>query len=399
MFSISRFHALTKHLPRGVFDRTVEQCGADKYRKGFGCWQQLLVMVYAQLSGADSLRTVEAGFNAQAEHHYHLDAVAVRRSTLSEANGRASPEPFAALVRHLLAGVQRQARRELTPLLQLLDSTAITLKGAGFDHWTFAERSARTQGIKLHVLYDNARQVPCWSAFSAANVNDITAAQALPLAAGQCYVFDKGYCDYAWWQAIDQAGSCFVTRFKGNAALRVVEKRLIKEADRDTILADEIVVFRHRHNRAGHTNPYKAPLRRIVVVRPDHAQPLVLATNDLDSPATVIAGHYKARWNIELFFKWIKQHLRLRHFLGRSEKAVKIQILTALVAYLLVVLAHRASASTTSLWLFLAELRARLFQRPASETHRRRGDQRQRTGGPGEPWQPGLFACVRSACG
>lgn len=392
MFSISRFHALTKHLPRGVFDRAVEQSGADKYSKGFGRWQQLLVMVYAQLSGAESLRTVEAGFNAQADHHYHLGATVVRRSTLAEANGRVSPEPFAELVRHLMACVQRQARRELAPLLQLLDSTSITLKGPGFDHWTFAERNSRTQGLKLHVLYDPARQAPCWSAFSAANVNDITAAQALPLTAGQCYVFDKGYCDYAWWHAIDQAGSRFVTRFKGNAALRIVTQRPVAEGDRDTILADEVVVFRHRHNRAGHTNPYEAPLRRIVVARPDHARPLVLATNELDSPATVIAGHYKARWNIELFFKWIKQHLRLRRFLGRSERAVKIQILTALVAYLLVALAHRASASTATLWLFLAELRASLFQRPISEAHRRRRGGRRSAFSPSEPWQPGLFA-------
>jgi IS4 transposase len=244
----------------------------------------------------------------------------------------------------------------------------------------------------LHVLYDNARQVPCWSAFSAANVNDITAAQALPLAPGQRYVFDKGYCDYTWWHAIDQAKSHFVTRFKGNAALRVVEERPIGEADRDTILADEIVVFRHRHNRAGHTNPYEAPLRRIVVARPDHARPLVLATNDLDSPALTISAHYKARWNIELFFKWIKQHLRLRRFLGRSERAVKIQILTALVAYLLVALAHRASTSATTLWLFLAELRAGLFQRPVSAVPGRRRDRRRKTVHPGEPWQPGLFA-------
>lgn len=392
MFSISRFHALTKHLPRGTFEGAVTRHAADKHGKGFSRWHHLLVMTYAQLSGADSLRTVAAGFNAQASHHYHLGARTVRRSTLAEANSRVSPEPFAELVHHLMGCVQRQVRREMAPLLKLLDSTSITLKGPGFDAWTFERRNAHTQGIKLHVLYDSARQAPCWSAFSDANVNDITAAQHLPLEAGQRYVFDKGYCDYAWWHAIDTAGSHFVTRFKGNAALDVVEACASEDACHGIILADEIVTFRHRHNRAGHTNPYEAPLRRITVARPDHARPLVLATNDLGSPATQIAEQYKARWDIELFFKWIKQHLRLNRFLGRSEKAVKIQILTALIAYLLVAIERHVHAPTTSLWLFLAELRASLFQRPAVENHHRNTHQRRRRQNEFLLRQCGLFA-------
>jgi putative transposase len=142
MFRISRFHALTQHLPRGAFDRAVTQCDGDRYGKGFNRWQHLLVMVYAQLAGASSLRTLVAGFNAQASHHYHLGARAVRRTTLAEANARVSAEPFAEMVRHLMAGVQRQVRRDLAPVLQLLDSTSTTLKGRGFDAWTFD--SART---------------------------------------------------------------------------------------------------------------------------------------------------------------------------------------------------------------------------------------------------------------
>ncbi len=172
--------------------------------------------------------------------------------------------------------------------------------------------------------------------------------------------------------------------------MTVQQARAIAPDDAGTILADEIVRFRHRHNRAGHTNPYVAPLRRVTVARPDHARPLVLATNDLDSPAATIAAHYKARWGIELFFKWIKQHLRLGHFLGRSEGAVKIQILTALVAYLLVALAHRAAGTSVSLWLFLAELRAALFQRPATEVQRQRDARRKRLAS--SMRQPRLFA-------
>ena len=369
MFRISRFHALMKYVPREAFARVVAEHEADKHGKGFTRWQQLQVMIYAQLSGASSLRTLAAGFNAHASHHYHLGAVAVKRSTLADANQKACPEVFAEMARLLMHRVQRTVRREVAPLLHLLDSTSITLKGRGWDAWTFDTRTNHTQGLKLHVMYANQSQAPCWSAFSAANVNDIEVARTLALQAGRRYVFDKGYCDYGWWHAIDQSDAFFVTRFKRNAALRVDQVRTLPEDDLTPILADEQVRFTHRHNRAGHTNPYQAPLRRITVDRPGHDTPLVLATNDMDSPAMAIAEQYQARWGIELFFKWIKQHLRLTRFLGRSENAVKIQILTALVAYLLVVLYRHTQAKGLSLWLCLAELRASLFQRPYLEAH------------------------------
>jgi IS4 transposase len=378
MFSISRFHALMNQLPREAFSRAVAEHEADKHCKGFTRWQQLQVMIYAQLSGASSLRTLAAGFNAHASHHYHLGATSVKRSTLADANRQASPEVFAETVRLLMQGVQRTVRRELKPLLHLLDSTSITLKGRGFDEWTFDTRSQRTQGMKLHVMYANEQQAPCWSAFSDANVNDIDMARTLPLQAGRRYVFDKGYCNYSWWHAIHQADAIFVTRFKRNAALRVDEMRLIPEVDRGAILADEIVRFTYRHNRAGHTNPYQAPLRRITVDRPEHETPLVIATNDLDTPAAAIAEQYKARWGIELFFKWIKQHLRLTRFFGRTQNAVKIQILTALIAYLLVVLYRHVHTPSLTLWACLAELRLSLFQRPHIEAHHRSVYQRRR---------------------
>lgn len=392
MFSISRFHAVMKQLPRDALARAVAEHDADKHCKGFSRWRQLQVMIYAQLSGTSSLRTLAAGFNAHTSHHYHLGACAVRRSTLADANRQAPPEVFAAVAKALMSGVQRAVRREIQPLLYLLDSTSITLKGRGFDAWTFDTRSHRIQGLKLHVMYTREQQAPCWSGFSAANVNDIDVARGLALQGGRRYVFDKGYCDYAWWHAIDTADALFVTRFKRNAALRVDEVRAIPETQGTHILADEIVHFTHRHNRAGHTNPYQGPLRRVTVARPDHATPLVLATNDLNSPAAAIAEQYKARWEIELFFKWIKQHLHLTRFLGRSENAVKIQILTALIAYLLVVLYRRTHAPGQSLWTCLAVLRASLFQRPHVEAHHRAVYQRRKRQAAALQRQTALFA-------
>lgn len=179
--------------------------------------------------------------------------------------------------------------------MYLLDSTSITLTGPGFDAWTQGNRTRNTQGIKWHVLYAAHGQVPVQHSFSAANVNDIEEGAKLPITSGATYVFEKGYCDYNWWASIDAHNAHFVTRFKYNAALRVDAVRPIAVADSRTILEDQIVRFAYRHPGGGRRNHYEKALRRIVVARPDKEHPLILATNDLDASATVIAQHYKDR--------------------------------------------------------------------------------------------------------
>lgn len=368
MFSISRLHTLMKEVPRKVFDDEVAARGSDRYSKRLNSWSQRVAMIYAQLSAATSLRIAEAAYNSQVTHHYHLGTGSVHRSILADANRRRSTEPFAAAARALMMRVPRALRRDGADLLYLLDSTSFTLSGRGFDEWTAGNRTSRTQGIKLHVLYDSQAEAPIRQSLSAPNVNDVTAAAEVPIDAKACYVFDKGYCDYNWWAAMDAQGASFVTRFKCNAALVVEAVRPIAAADVGTILADEIVRFTHKAPRGGKRNHYTKPLRRVTVVRPDKDSPLVLATNDLEAPATEIAHRYKDRWQIELFFKWIKQHLKVKRWLGRSENAVRIQILCALIAYLLLALYRKTHGIKTSLWVMLGELRTTLFQRPATDT-------------------------------
>jgi putative transposase len=374
MFRISRLHEIMKGLPRGSFDRLVQAHQADKHAKGFGCWDQLVTLVYAQLSGASSLRVLEAGFNSQGTHHYHLGTGPVRRSTLADALARRQTAVFAEAARLLMSQAGRHLRREGRELLYALDSTSITLKGPGFDTWTRANRTCHTQGIKLHVLYENDAQIPVQHRITAPNVNDIDEGTRLSIEPGAVYVFDKGYCDYNWWGRIEAQQALFVTRFKRNAALAVESTRPIAAGDAEVILNDEIVRFANKHPRGGRKNHYQKPLRRVTVARPEHDRPLVLATNDLDSPARVIAKRYQDRWQIELFFKWIKQHLRIKTFLGRSENAVRIQILTALITYLLLALYRKTAHFTGSLWTLLSQVRATLFQRPAieAEQYRRR---------------------------
>ena len=360
-------HELMKPLPRGVFDRLVRQHGADKHDKKFCAWDQLLVMVFGQLSGANSLRQIEVGFNGQSPHHYHLGTRAVHRSTLADANNKRNVQVFEEAVRLLMEQARAGLRAQARECLYLLDSTSFTLKGRGFDVWSADTRTRHTQGLKLHLLYDCAQQLPLHQSMSAPNLNDIDAARELRIEPGATYVFDKGYCDYNWWAKLDTQGARFVTRFKRNAALRTEQLRPIAAQDAGLILNDEIVRFANRHPGAKRRNLYGKALRRIVVARPGHEQPLVLATNDLDSPAVSIAQHYKQRWHIELFFKWIKQHLKIKRFLGRSENAVRIQILCALIAYLLLALYRQTNGLTHSLWQLLGELRTTLFQRPAIE--------------------------------
>lgn len=379
MFRVSRLHELVKLLPRTRFERAVKQHQADRYRKGFGCWQQLMSMVYAQLSGVESLRTLEDSFNAHAAHHYHLGCGELRRSTLGDANAgnEGAVKVFGEVAQQLMQQVQGSVRREGQQLLRLLDSTSFTLKGAGFDEWTAEHRTRQIQGIKLHVLFGLNEQAPLTHWISAANVNDIQYGPELKLESGVTYVFDRAYCSYPWWWQIRQSGAHFVSRFKSNVRLEVLSERAIAKAAHGVILSDQQVRLSST-KRGAQRNPYTAALRRIEVAR-EGDKPLVLVSSDLKSSALRIADHYRARWQIELFFKWIKQHLRIKRFMGRSENAVRIQILSALIAYLLVRLYALTHRVKKSLWLLLNELRATLFQRTDCERQRHRRWRVQRT--------------------
>ena len=342
-------------------------------------------MVYGHLAGAGSLRELEKGFNQHGSHHYHLHTKPVRRTTLADANSKRNPQIFADVLRQLVQIAGRTIRSERDDILYLLDSTSIPLRGRG-SQWT-AQTATRTPGLKMHVLYSSGQQLPVIHTITAANVNDVDEGRKLPIVPGATYVFDKGYCDYGWWSRIEAAGARFVTRAKRNTALKLISSKELAAQDAQMILADDVVRFTHRSNRAGHRNRYESELRRIEVARPGEDS-LVLLTNDLQGPATQIAALYKQRWGIELFFKWIKQHLSIKSFLGESENAVRIQLLTALISYVLVALLN-AKGQAASLWETLTEVRTGLFQRPRQEEswwRRRRRRQQAQTA-----LQPGLF--------
>lgn len=354
----SVFHAILKHVPWCVFDRLVEKHGADARVRRLTSKSQFVAMLYGQLSGASGLRETVEGLESHAARLYHLGAEPAKRSTLSDANAQRPSALFADLFAEMLKRAHRGLRRKLAGTIYLIDSTSLPLNGLSAD---WARFSAKACGAKLHVVYDPDADRPIYAAVTPANVNDITAAQAMPIEAGATYVFDLGYYDYAWWGKLDRAGCRIVTRFKSNTPLHDAKEQPLEEGA--TILSDRIgfLPARQSHSRR---NPMRDAVRE-VRVKTDEGKILRLLSNDLDASAQEIADLYKRRWAIELFFRWVKQTLRIRRFLGVSQNAVRIQIAVALIAFLLLRLAQTAIESQQSPLAFARLVRANLMHRRA----------------------------------
>jgi len=347
--------SLLKAVSRRRFGSSVQRHDGDRYVKGFSSWDHLVTLVFAQLGGLSSLRQVETIWNVQAVHHYHLGSGPVSRSTLSDANRRRPSAIFAETFADLTALACRVLRREGEAMLRLMDATPIPL--TSLHDW--ADWNGRTRGLKAHVTYDPEADRPVRLEVTPATVNDVVVARQQPIEPGATYVFDKAFVDYGWWRELADAGCCFVTRPKTNVPLRVIKQRRVAKADRQeaSILSDAIVELISQQRAR-----LPIALRRIVLRR-DNGRFFTLLTNDLERPAGAIAALYRQRWQIELLFRWIKQHLKIRAFLGRSENAIRLQIFAAMIAYLLLRIAARNSRLTLPALRFADLVRAHLFER------------------------------------
>ncbi|HWA88812.1 MAG TPA: IS4 family transposase [Rhizomicrobium sp.] len=352
----SVLHQVLQHLPWAGFERLVEEHGADKHVRQLSTKSQLVAMLYAQLSGSSSLREIASGLESHQARLYHLGATQPRRSTLADANALRPAAVFGGLFALLLAQAHRGLRRKLWETTYLIDSTSLKLDGRSA-HW--ARFSHKVCGAKLHVIYDPDADQPVYAALSAANVNDITPAQEMPIEAGATYVFDLGYYDYRWWAKLDEAGCRIVTRFKKNTPLSLLKELRVPKGS--NVLSDRIgfLPTRQSNNRR---NPFANAVRE-VRVKTDTGKVLRILSNDLDAKAQEIADLYKRRWAIELFFRWIKQTLKINHFLGTSQNAVRIQIATALIAFLLLRLAQATQNAVKSPLAFVRLVRANLMHR------------------------------------
>jgi len=352
----SVFHGVLKQVPWHRFDRLVDEHHADKHVRKLTTKGQLIALIYAQLSGAQSLREIEAALTSHATKLYHLGGEEVARATLSDANALRPWQVFGGLFGHLVGQFTRGLKRKAKEAVYLIDSTGLRLSALSKD---WAQYSAGVCGAKMHVIYDADADCPIYAAVTPANVNDITAAKAMPIKPGAAYVFDLGYYDYSWWAKLDAAGCLIVTRLKVNTKLQVVAENPVAKGS--AILSDRVGHLPQRM-ACNRRNPFQDPVRE-VRVRSDSGKILRILTNDLDLPAHKIADLYKRRWQIELFFRWVKQTLKIRHFLGRTENAVRIQIAVALIAFLLLRLAHAAQRSVPSLLNFARLVRANLMHR------------------------------------
>lgn len=350
------FHDLLKRLPWAGFDRLVAEHKADHRIRTLTTKTQLIALLYGQFSGAASLREIVSGLESHSARLYHVGGRPVQRSTLADANALRPSAVFGDLFATLVGQARRGLRRAVGEAVYLIDSTGVRLSGQG-SQW--ARFSAKACGAKVHVIYDADEEQPIYAAVTPAKVNDITAAKQMPVEAGATYVFDLGYYDFAWWAKMDAAGCRIVTRFKSNTPLTVTAE--LEPPKDSNILSDRIGLLPRRQARS-RKNPFSDPVRE-VQVEIETGKVLRILCNDLDASAQEIADLYKRRWAIELFFRWVKQSLKIRHFLGKSENAVRIQIAVALIAYLLLQLAQAAQDAVNSPLAFARLVRANLMHR------------------------------------
>lgn len=346
------FQRILKPLTPALMNECILRFRSDYHYDTFNTLAHLQTMIYAHINEIKSLRTLEVALNSQ-----KIGVLTkIKRSTLSDANTNRNSECFFWILEQLLSMLPRRVRKEIKRVVRILDSSPIQLRGYGYDVWSNLNATRHIRGFKLHVEYDLALQSPTKVTTSHPNVNDSTMGREWPIVKDTIYVFDKGYYDYNWWWSINKKPAYFVTRLKKNA---VIIKEAKQAANGENIIEDGTFKFKITRPRGGKRNLYTEDLRYVIVKR-EGKKPLVLATNLLDMPAEMIATLYKTRWEIELFFKWIKQNLKLKKFLGKSANAVKIQIATALIAYLLVNMFKSDTNNRLSLQLTLTWARYNL---------------------------------------
>ena len=357
----SVLHGVLKQVPWSRFDELVEAHGADAGVRQLSTRSQLVALLYAQLAGAASLREIETAMTSHSARLYHLGAGEVSRSTLADANRLRSHKVFSGLFEALVAQAGRGLRKASGEAVRLIDSTGVRLSGIACE---WARFSKGVCGAKAHMIYDPDADRPLYLEVTTARVNDITAAKAMPIEPGATYVFDLGYYDYGWWARLDGMGCRIVTRLKKNTPLTLITEQALPEGS--SLLYDRIGYLPERLSST-RNNPFADPVREIGVQLED-GKTLRVVTNDLDATAQEIADLYKRRWAIELFFRWVKQTLKIKHFIGRSENAVRIQIACALIAYLLLRLIQDAFKITMSPLAFAKLIRANIMHlRPVDQ--------------------------------
>ena len=354
------FAQLMDFLPWTTFARIVERHDGDRYAKSLSCAEQFRVMAFAQLTYRESLRDIEACLSAQTAKLYHMGfRHEIKRSTLADANEARNWRVHAEFAQCLI----RQARKlyagdsfgiELENTTYALDSTTINLCLSLFPWALFCTTKS---AVKMHTLLDLRGNIPSFIHISDGKHSDVRMLDVLAFEAGAIYVMDRGYVDFARLHVIHQAQAFFVTRAMLNTQFRRVYSAAV---DRSSgIICDQTIALTGRTS----CDNYPVHLRRIRFKDPETGKTLVFLTNNFALPAATICALYKARWQVELFFKWIKQHLRIKKFYGNSENAVKSQIWIAVSVYVLIAIAKKRLNLDAPLYTLLQVLSVTIFEK------------------------------------
>lgn len=353
----SIFKQILKFFPRTIFDAAVNKHEAEKHAKGMTCWSQFIALMFCHLGGARSLREIIGGLAASEGKLKHLGVGrAPTRSTLAYANQHRPWQLYETVFQELVKVCQCEAREKQRkfrfqhPLLSL-DSTVIPVCASMFD-WA---KYVKTKGaIKVHTVLDNRSILPQYAVITDGKTADVKVARLLKFEPGAIVVMDRGYEDHDWWRRLTADGVFFVSRLKDSTSYGIVAE-LPLPADA-SLLRDEMIVL-----ASGKSQEDAMRLRRIEVWLEDKKETIVFVTNQLKLAASTIAAIYRDRWQIELFFKAIKQSLRIKTFIGTSENAVRMQIWTALIAMVVLRYLQLRSTWKWSLSNLVALLRYQLF--------------------------------------
>ena len=354
------FAQLTAHLPLTTFRRCVARYEGEYKVKRFSCLEQFLIMMFAQLTFRESLRDIEACLRAQPDKLYHMGIRnAVARNTLANANAVRDWRIYAEFAQRLIGMARKLYASEplgvqIADTIYALDSTTIDLCLTLFPWAPFRSTKA---AVKLHTLLDLRGNIPTFLHISDGKLHDVNILDQLIIEAGAFYIMDRGYLDFERLARVDLAGAFFVTRAKRRLRFKRVKSL---PTNRDSgVICDQIITLTVFYSKQG----YPKPLRRIRFKDPETGKTLVFLTNHLELPALTICKLYKMRWQVELFFKWIKQHLRIKTFFGTSENAVKSQIWIAVCAYVLVAIVHKRLKLEASMHEMLQILSLTLFEK------------------------------------
>jgi Domain of unknown function (DUF4372)/Transposase DDE domain len=354
------FSQLIGHLPHKEFQKCVVRYRGDSNLRGFSCWDQYLAMAFAQLTYRESLRDIEACLRAMRGKLYHMGFRGkVSRSTLADANETHDWRVFADFAQ-VLIGIARPLYAadpigvELAQSLYALDSTTIDLCLNLFPWARFRRHKA---AVKMHTLLDLRGSIPTFIRITDGKVHDVNILDELVTEAGAFYVMDRGYVDFERLYRFTLASAFFVVRTKTNVLL---QRRYSHPVDKNTgVRSDQTVVLQSYQS----ASVYPDPLRKVCYVDAESGKRLVFLTNNFALPALTVAQIYKQRWQVELFFKWIKQHLRIKAFYGTTENAVKTQIWIAVSVYVLVAIVRKQLAVEVSLYQILQVLSLSLFEK------------------------------------